>query len=147
MTRQVEGRPAAIVERAKELRREAALELVQIFRLHDSLYGISLAHVHLSYPLSLALLVILAEEDNPVSRSNITELCLFFRAMSRRFPCIMASLRMFRASGEQQGNRLSPETERLFEELEKYNWETSELWRTTSLDSVPSLEGSGQAAV
>jgi hypothetical protein len=72
----------------------------------------------LRYRCDLSLLVLVDHADISTYRSEISDLCVFFRAMSRRFPWVFPAFRMFQVSTKQLGKRLAPETEKLFEEFE-----------------------------
>lgn len=139
---QTEGVPAAEANRVQQLKRAAALEIVQICRLHQSLYGNAHMTVFLVQPLYLALVALMSEEDVSTYSSEILDLCIYFRATSRRFPIAMAVMRMFQVSAQQSGKALPVETEKLFEEFEQEDWRQRTSYRVTS--QYPVLGGKDQ---
>ena len=127
----------AAVKQAHIARREAALEIAQLCRTHQALYG-SHAHVVTVQPVFLALLALLDESDGTSSyQSEISDLCVFFRAISRRSPWAMSVFRMFQLIAKKQGKTLPPHTEKLFEDFEKHEWAERDEKRINSLFAVP----------
>ena len=85
----------------------------------------------------LALDTFLQEEDTLQYRSEITTLCVFFRAMSRRWPWCLAAMRMYQITTTQRGDKLPPETEKLFEDFGSDEWAKKESERVMSVYPVP----------
>lgn len=144
---QVEDAAPAVVTEAMEQSINAAMEVVELFRKHQSLYGKSHMSGFLVQPLFLALLFFVDHDDIFAYSSEISDLCIYFRAMSRRFPWVLAAFRMFQVSTKQRGKKLPPETEKLFEEFETLDWETRELDRVSSLYPVMGENEPGRSKI
>lgn len=148
-------------------RRDAALTIVQLIRTHQHLYGPAHMSIFLIQPITTAAFVLVDEQDPdptltpadaataapattttaPMTTTDsgstpyaaeLTDLCIFFRAMSRRWPFATAALRLLQLTITRRGRRLPRETDRLFDDFESREWaETGE--RRRQLQSLKSL--------
>lgn len=116
-----------------QLRLNAALDIVQICRIHQKLYENTYMHTFLVHPIFQSLLVLVREEPMNAYRSEIVYLCTLFRSLGRRFPWVIAAFRMFQVTSEQNGQRLPEETDKLFEDFERNDWAEEQWTKAISL--------------
>ena len=112
---------------------EATMGLVKIFRIHEKLYGNTVTCVYLVHPLSVALNVLLDRNEVGDYDAEITDLCIFLKAMSRRFPFAFAVFRMLQISARERRRTLPQATERLFEDFVESEWVNRQLVELESL--------------
>lgn len=116
------------------LRRDTALEITKIYRIHQSSYGASPTSLCFTDPAYKALLVLINEEDSDGRYdSEILDLCVMLRSLSRRFPFALAVFRMFqRVAVSEKSHRLPSSTVKLFEDFDRDDWATTQLERVAS---------------
>ena len=87
------------------------------------------------HPINLALHALL-DGDTQAFDEEVLDLCIFFRAMTRRWPVAMAAFRMFQVTAQKRGKRLPPAATKLFAEFENEDWRQNELKRIISMYPV-----------
>ena len=123
---------------ATHWRREAALTVVRTIRLHQSHYSMSHMSIFLIQPVMNAAFVLIdfvdpSDSDISTYKSEIIDLCVFFRAMSRRYLFATAALRLFQLTVQRKGRKLPTETEKLFEDFENRDWKVRALGEVKSV--------------
>ena len=128
---------------AKQQRRSAALGIVRIVRIHSSRYGNKHMNIIHAPGIVLALLALIdeppigANQDEIAYSSEIVDLCIFFRAIGRRFPWGLVAFRMFQKMVQQGGYKLPTATVKLFEDFESEEWEKRHKRNFISLYPTP----------
>jgi hypothetical protein len=123
---------------------EAALETVEIIRLHRKLYGVTHMSVFLIQPVTHAIVVLSGDHNHD---AEVVELFVFFRAMSRRWKFVTAALQMLKISLKQHGKSLPIATEKLFKDFETDFHEQIQTCNIQSLYPVVADREYGRAEV
>ena len=114
------------------INKDAALEIVRVVRLQQAAYGTS----HMCFVLFVGILpaleVLIGRDDHTAYESELLDLFVHLRAMSRRFPVVMSALRMVRLRAKQAGKVLPFAAEKLFEDFEARDWREHEMKRIAS---------------
>lgn len=97
----------------------ASLMIVKLCRLHRKSWGIDRMNVVVAQSMLCALNRLCADLPNSAYSEEITDLCVYMRAIGRRIPIVISMLRMFQLDMLQQGKQLPAKTESLFQEFEK----------------------------
>jgi hypothetical protein len=129
----------AEVDHAKQDVRSAALEIVRVIRIHTSRYGNKHMGVMHTQAVLVSLLAFLEEsaQDDLDYSAEIIDLCIFFRAIARRFPLSMVAFRMFQRIVQQRHYHLPAATIKLFEDFEGEQWDLRQRQQVTSLYPAP----------
>lgn len=127
------------LERARPRVWKATLDLVNIFRIHEKLHGNATACVYLVHSLSVALNVLLDRNEDGAYDAEIIDLCIFLKAMSRRFPFAFAVFRMIQISARESKKPLPQATKRLVEDFVESEWVNRRLVELESLYPVDSV--------
>jgi hypothetical protein len=115
-----------VVNQANTLYGEAALEIARLCNLHHASYGNTHMSVFWIHPIALSLYHLMDVDDTARFEEQITDLCIFARAMSRRWPFAMAILRMIQLTADRRQVTLPDQSRKLFEDFEKEDWHTRE---------------------
>ncbi|KAL9111306.1 MAG: hypothetical protein Q9227_004183 [Pyrenula ochraceoflavens] len=144
------GASEHMIRQAEMFCREAAVEVTHLCRLHQEVWGVEHLNIFLIQPITLSLYTFMDDnQQSPESRSMITDLCIIFRALSRRFTFGMNVLRMVQLSAEQRAFQLPPETARLFQEFETHDWSKRKSRKVVSIypAALPgNVQGSASSA-
>ena len=119
---------ASTISRALRERQAAAMEIVHMVRVYTSCYDNKHVNPYWALILLTSLLTLLEEPPSEATGEvafpeDILELCIFFRALSRRVPWVMVALRMFQEVARQRQQRLPASAISLFEDFEKEEWD------------------------
>lgn len=113
---------------------ETAIEITRILRLHSESWGSEHMNIFFIQPITLSLYAFMDEgTQSPEQNARLTDLCIMFRAISRRWTVGMNILRMVQLSAKHRGFRLPPETDDLFEKFETEDWLGQESKRVISM--------------
>ena len=140
---------ADMIVLTKDASSRAAHEIVRIGRLWQSAYTLKYTHVLLMHPAALAGFYFLIDGNsdplhNPASpeyENDLLDLCVLFRAISRRwsFAFAFAALRMFQLIAQQRHTKLPKAAAALFQNFETEDWRRRHLTNVRSL--YPVLDG------
>lgn len=111
----------------------AAREIANICALQQSLYGSRLMCVYHAHPALQAVSILIRLGMTTEDEVGITNLCIFLRSMSRRWPLIMAIMRTVQIEAETVGKPLPTAVLELFREFEKDDWTSRSVKRVDSL--------------
>lgn len=130
---------AATAATARKLCVESALAIVRLLRIHRTRWGIDYIHPTTIHWVSMALFTLLEVLDHPEPeyKTSFTELCVFARALSRKWTLMKGILRMIQVSAQKNSVVLPPETDALFTEFEQAMWESKDRERFKSLYPNP----------
>ncbi|OGM41999.1 putative C6 transcription factor [Aspergillus bombycis] len=107
---------------ARDLCLSTARHIAQILNMHREKWGIDRVAPSTVQWTSIGLFTLLEALDSLENRKAFTELCIFARAMSRRFGLAKGILRMIQVTAQQAEVSLPPETDALFLDFEKQTW-------------------------
>lgn len=134
---------STVTSLATQQRRDAALEIVRVVRIYSTRYGNKHVNAYFFQAVLVALLALAEETDSEGGEmpyaTELLDLCIFFRAVGRRFPWVMVAFRMSQKVVQQRGKKLPAATEKLFEDFEKEDWGVRENKRFNSLYVAPSV--------
>lgn len=97
--------------------------------------------LYMIHPVLHSLFTLTDRTDAYEHQAEITNLCVFCRAMARRWPFCMAALRMYQVQMQTRGRKLPAETEKLFEDFEIGQWLNVELEEIKTMYPVPGDNG------
>ncbi|KAE8397440.1 hypothetical protein BDV37DRAFT_289431 [Aspergillus pseudonomiae] len=107
---------------AKDLCLSTARRIAQILSIHREKWGIDRLAPSTVQWASIGLFTLLEALDSPENRKAFIELCIFARAMSRRFALAKGILRMIQVTAQQTEVSLPTETDALFLDFETQTW-------------------------
>ncbi|KOC12421.1 putative C6 transcription factor [Aspergillus flavus AF70] len=107
---------------AKDLCLSTARRIAQILSIHREKWGIDRLAPSTVQWASIGLFTLLEALDSLENRKAFTELCIFARALSRRFGLAKGILRMIQVTAQQTEVSLPPETDALFLDFETQTW-------------------------
>ncbi|GAB1200686.1 hypothetical protein APSETT444_010061 [Aspergillus pseudonomiae] len=107
---------------ARELCLSTARRIAQILNTHREKWGIDRVAPSTVQWTSIGLFTLLEALDSLENQKAFTELCIFARAMSRRFRLAKGILRMIQVTAQQTEVSLPPETDALFLDFETQTW-------------------------
>ncbi|KAL9617570.1 MAG: hypothetical protein Q9160_007640 [Pyrenula sp. 1 TL-2023] len=129
-----EGASSIVVDQARKLCENAALEVRHLCDLYHVSWGTETLNLFLVQPITLSLYTLMDRlDESPEFCSPTIDLCCMFRAVSRRWTIAMNVLRMVQLSAKDRGIKLPSETNRLFEEFETEDWLEQETKRVVSI--------------
>ncbi|RAL14755.1 Zn(II)2Cys6 transcription factor [Aspergillus homomorphus CBS 101889] len=122
---------------ARRLCVDSALAIVRLLRIHRARWGVDYISPTTIHWVSMALFTLLEQLDNPEHKTSFTELCVFARALSRKWTLMKGIMRMLQVSAQKNSVMLPPDTHALFTEFEEEMWESKDRERFRSLYPNP----------
>ncbi|KAE8355729.1 hypothetical protein BDV28DRAFT_27698 [Aspergillus coremiiformis] len=107
---------------ARELCLSTARHIPYLLGIHREKWGIDRMAPSTCQWTSIGLFTLLSALDSPENRAAFMELCIFARAMSRRFALAKGIMRMIQVTARQMKAPLPAETDALFMEFETETW-------------------------
>lgn len=108
--------------RAKAAKRQSALQIVELFRIYRSNYGITYMSSFVIQPILQAVHSLLQQDDITLLRTELDDLCAFFEAASCRFPSMSVALQMSQTVAQLSQNPPPPDMQALIFEFRDHAW-------------------------